>query len=115
MVRSVLRAPQLLAHGFFFASRAIGSMTVNAASAGRAAIGILLKGTLTRLTAVISQQGASMALKRKRPYVVAVQVNEQERQELKRAAARAGLALSVFLRAVGLASARQGGVSIAAP
>jgi hypothetical protein len=53
-----------------------------------------------------------MEAKRKRPHVVAVQVNEQEKQDLERAAARAGLALSVFLRTVALTTIRRldGGV-----
>jgi hypothetical protein len=47
-----------------------------------------------------------MAAKRKRPYVIAVQVNDQELQELRRAATRRGLALSVFVRTAALTTIR---------
>jgi hypothetical protein len=55
-----------------------------------------------------------MAAKRKRPCVVAVQLDPQEKREIQAAAKRAGLALSVYLRALALANIRRadGGVRI---
>ncbi len=49
-----------------------------------------------------------MPLKKKRPLIVAVALKEQERQELKEAADRAGMALSVLIRAIALTAVRRG-------
>jgi hypothetical protein len=49
-----------------------------------------------------------MAAKRKRPLVVAVQLDEREKAEMKGAADQAGLALSVFVRLITLAAIRSG-------
>jgi hypothetical protein len=49
-----------------------------------------------------------MPAKRKRPFVIAVQVDERERQELRQAADQAGVPLSVFVRMIALAAVRRG-------
>jgi hypothetical protein len=49
-----------------------------------------------------------MAAKRKRPFVVAVQLDERERQELRRASNQAGVPLSVLVRMIALAAVRRG-------
>ena len=49
-----------------------------------------------------------MPTKRKRPFIVAVQLDEREKRELKQAADQAGLALSVFVRMIALATVRGG-------
>ena len=54
-----------------------------------------------------------MPTKRKRPFIVAVQLDAQEKAELVRASDQAGLALSVFIRALALTAVRgeaKGGV-----
>jgi hypothetical protein len=56
-----------------------------------------------------------MAAKRKRPCIVAVQLNEQEKKELQQAAANVGVALSVFLRMHALVSVRAGDVTSGPP
>jgi Mobilization protein NikA len=48
-----------------------------------------------------------MPVKRNRPEIVAVQLTAQEKQELKQAADRATMALSVFVRAIALAAVRR--------
>jgi hypothetical protein len=53
-----------------------------------------------------------MPAKRRRPFVIAVQVDERERQELRRAADQAGAPLSVFVRMISLAAVRRGEVVI---
>ena len=55
-----------------------------------------------------------MPVKKKRPFIVAVQLDEREKRELQQAADQAGLALSVFVRALALTSVRRsdGGVRI---
>jgi hypothetical protein len=55
-----------------------------------------------------------MAAQRKRPFVVAVQLDEREKRELKQAADQAGLALSVFVRMIALATVRRGEAAKAA-
>jgi hypothetical protein len=49
-----------------------------------------------------------MAAKRKRPCVVAVQLDAQEKREIQAAAKRAGLAMSVYFRALALSAIRRG-------
>ena len=49
---------------------------------------------------------------RKRPEIVAVQLTGQEKQELKQAADRATMALSVFVRAIALAAVRRGEIIV---
>jgi hypothetical protein len=49
-----------------------------------------------------------MPMKKKRPFIVAVQLDEREKRELKQAADQAGLALSVFVRALALTAVRGG-------
>jgi hypothetical protein len=50
-----------------------------------------------------------MAVRKSRPIIVAVQLNEQERQELQAAATQAGLKLAVFVRALALTTIRRPG------
>jgi hypothetical protein len=60
------------------------------------------------------QQASAMPTKRKRPFIVAVQLDEREKRELKQAADQAGLALSVFVRMIALATVRRGEAAKAA-
>jgi hypothetical protein len=56
-----------------------------------------------------------MLMKKKRPFIVAVQLDEREKRELKQAADQVGLPLSVFVRALALTAVRgeaKGGVRI---
>jgi hypothetical protein len=55
-----------------------------------------------------------MPTKRKRPFIVAVQLDEREKRELKQAADQTGLALSVFVRMIALATVRRGEAAKAA-
>ena len=48
-----------------------------------------------------------MPTRKKHPHIVAVQLDDQEKRELKRAADHLGMALSVWLRAAGLEKARR--------
>ena len=50
-----------------------------------------------------------MPTKRKRPFIVAVQLDEREKRELKQAADQAGLPLSVFVRALALTTVQPAG------
>jgi hypothetical protein len=50
-----------------------------------------------------------MPTKRNRPFIVAVQLDDRERRELKQAADQAALALSVFVRMIALATVRRDG------
>jgi hypothetical protein len=49
-----------------------------------------------------------MAAKRKRPNIVAVQLDDEEKGELRQAADQAGVPLSVFVRMIALAAVRRG-------
>ena len=49
-----------------------------------------------------------MAAKRKRPNIVAVQLDDGEKGELRQAADQAGVPLSVFVRMIALAAVRRG-------
>jgi hypothetical protein len=60
------------------------------------------------------QQASAMPTKRKRPFIVAVQLDAREKRELKQAADQTGLALSVFVRMIALATVRRGEAAKAA-
>lgn len=49
-----------------------------------------------------------MAAKRKRPNIVAVQLDDGEKRELREAADQAGVPPSVFVRMISLAAVRRG-------
>jgi hypothetical protein len=55
-----------------------------------------------------------MAAKRKRPNIVAVQLDDGEKGELRQAADQAGVPLSVFVRMIALATVRRGEAAKAA-
>jgi hypothetical protein len=50
-----------------------------------------------------------MAVVKKRPVIIAVQLSEQERREVEKAAHAAGLTLAVFIRALTLTTVRRPG------
>jgi hypothetical protein len=50
-----------------------------------------------------------MLQKRNRPHAIRVMVSQQERAELRKAAERAAMPMSVYVRAMALAAARTGG------
>jgi hypothetical protein len=49
-----------------------------------------------------------MAAKRKRPEILALQLTKPEKDEFRRAAAKAGLPMSVFTRLLALAAIKRG-------
>jgi hypothetical protein len=49
-----------------------------------------------------------MAAKRKRPEILALQLTKPEKEEFRRAAAKAGLPMSVFTRLLALAAIKRG-------
>lgn len=80
-------------------------------------MGVVMEGTykstfLTNVNPLLEKMLASFTTSKKRPISLRVLVSPAEHEELVKAADRAGMALSVYIRAMSLEAARRAATSI---
>jgi hypothetical protein len=67
---------------------------------------------MLRRSSIDTAKSQPMAARKSRPIIIAVQLSEQERREVEKAAHAAGLTLAVFIRALTLTTLRRPGANI---